>query len=218
MLWDAPVMWGKPLFSTYQEWFVETVRAACRNTSVNWVVRVHPAHISKQADEGYRGDAAEVRVLRQHVGTLPPHVVALPPEAPVSTMTLLAIMDYCLTVRGTVGVEAARLGIPVLTAGPARYSGLGFTIDSASREEYLSRVARIQDVPPLSAAQRELAERFAYGLFLLRPLRLASVTWDGEQHARFNIRTQDDWRSAPDVAALAAWFLSRDEDFMAQAG
>ncbi len=83
--------------------------------------------------------------------------------------SLFGVMDYCLTVRGTAGIEAARLGVPVLTAGPARYSGLGFTIDSASRAEYLARVARIQDTPPLSDEQRELAERFAYGLFVLRP-------------------------------------------------
>ena len=175
MLWDAPVMWGRPLFSTYQEWFVETVRAACRNDQVNWVIKIHPAHVWKQADEKYQGEAAEIRVLREQLGALPPHIVVIPPDTPVSTFSLFAVMDYCLTVRGTVGVEAARLGIPVLTAGPARYAELGFTVDSASREEYLARLARIEATPPLSDEQRELAERFAYGLFLLRPLTLESV-------------------------------------------
>ena len=95
--------------------------------------------------------------------------------------------------RGTVGVEAARLGIPVLTAGPARYAELGFTVDSASRGEYLARLARIEDTPPLSAEQRELAERFGYGLFLLRPCSLAT-----------------------DLPALTDWFASCEEDFLAR--
>jgi hypothetical protein len=212
MLWDAPVMWGRPLFSSYQEWLVETVAAACRNTEINWVIKIHPAHVWKQADERYQGEAAEIRVLRERLGALPPHITVIPPDSPVSTFALFAVMDYCLTVRGTVGVEAARLGIPVLTAGPARYSELGFTVDSASRSEYLGRLARIQDTPPLPDHQRELAERFAYGLFLLRPLRLTSVT-----HTRINVRTEDEWRRAADLSALADWFVSRDEDFLTYA-
>jgi hypothetical protein len=123
-----------------------------------------------------------------------------------------------------VGVEAARFGIPVLTAGPARYSELGFTADSKSREEYLAKVADIQSVPRLSSGERELAERFAYGLFLLRPLRLESVTWDesapGERRGmidrrvRLTVSSEEDWRRAPDVNALARWLASRDEDFL----
>jgi hypothetical protein len=224
MLWDAPVMWGKPLFPTYQEWFVETVAAACRNDQVNWVVKLHPAHVWKQADEKYQGEPAESRVLREQLGSLPPHIVVIPPDTPVSTLSLFKVMDYCLTVRGTVGVEAARLGIPVLTAGPARYSELSFTVDSASRAEYLARLARIQATPPLSDEQRELAERFAYGLFLLRPLTLESITWDAPEstrageavhrRARINVKTEDEWRHASDLGALAEWFSSREEDFL----
>jgi hypothetical protein len=227
MLWDAPIMWGKPLFPTYQEWLVETVAAACRNDQVNWVVKIHPAHLWKQADEKYQGEPAESRVLREQLGPLPPHIVVIPPDTPVSTFSLFAVMDYCLTVRGTVGVEAARLGIPVLTAGPARYSELSFTVDSASREEYLARLARIQTTPPLSAEQRELAERFAYGLFLLRPLTLESITWDApastcagkaaHRRARIKVKTEDEWRQATDVGALAEWFVSGEEDFLAHA-
>ncbi len=227
MLWDAPVMWGKPLFRSYEEWFVETVAAACHNTRVNWVIKIHPALIWKQADEGYGGDSAEVRVLREQIGPLPPHIKVIPPDSPLSTFCLFAVMDYCLTVRGTVGVEAARLGIPVLTAGPARYSEKGFTVDSSNRAEYLGRLARIEEIPPMSDEERELAGRFAYGLFMLRPLRLTTVTWTDtystgraktiNRRAHVNVRTADDWRRAADLTSLADWFVSRDDDFLAPA-
>jgi hypothetical protein len=134
------------------------------NTQVNWVIKIHPAHVWKQADEKYQGEAAEIRVLREQLGALPPHIVVIPPAAPVSTLSLFAIMDYCLTVRGTVGVEAARLGIPVLTAGPARYAELGFTIDSASREDI--RAADTDSVHARAVGRTtRVGERFAYGLF-----------------------------------------------------
>jgi hypothetical protein len=136
-------------------------------------------------------------------------------------------MDCCLTVRGTVGIEAARLGIPVLTAGVSRYTNLGFTVDSTSREEYLARLRRIEATPRLSEGQRELAERFAYGLFLLRPLTIESVGWDVpastvfngtiDRQARIQIRTEGEWRQTAEMGALADWFASREEDFLAHA-
>ena len=201
-------------------------RTACRNDRVNWIIKIHPANTWKQAEEKYRGDPAEVRVLREQFGALPKHIIVIPPDTTVSTFSLLAIVDYGVTVRGTVGVEAAARGIPVFTAGAARYAGLGFTVDSESRGEYLARLARIQETPALRVEQRELAERFAYGLFLLRPLTLESITWDAQEsngsgeavnrRARINVRTEDEWRRATDLGALAEWFVSRDEDFLAR--
>ena len=79
-----------------------------------------------------RGDPeepAEVIALRRHIKELPPHVFFIPAESPISTFSFFGVMDYCLTVRGTIGIEAARMGIPVLTAGTGRYDRKGFTIN-----------------------------------------------------------------------------------------
>ncbi len=130
-------------------------------------------------------------------------------------------MDYCLTVHGTVGIEAARMGIPVLTAGAGRYAGKGFTIDSDTREEFLEKIANIQEIPRLSSAQQELAERFAYGIFLMRPLILTTIsnpyhnpkTFIG--NFRLNIKTKEDWYNAPDLKTFAHWVQeSTEEDFL----
>lgn len=224
ILWDAPLGWARTLFDTYEDWLIETVRAACRNRSVNWVVKIHPANVGKRAEEGYEGEPAEVRAIRDHVGPLPPHVVLLPPDTTVGTDSMLGVTDYCLTVRGTVGIEAARLGIPVFTAAESRYSGKGFTIDSASSQEYLSRIAAIQSTPRLSARQTELADRFAYGIFVLRPFRFHSVTWaygalGQPATSALTVPDSEAWRHAPDVQALARWFgNARHEDFLAEDG
>jgi hypothetical protein len=141
----------------------------------------------------------------------------------MNALSVFAVMDYCVTVRGTVGIEAARLGVPVLTAAAARYSGRGFTVDSRTPAEYLARLASIQELPPLSAAERELAERFAYAMFVLRPLVMHSVVWDyGEMgqapRGEIRIRSAAEWSQAADMQALARWIgASRDEDFLAGA-
>jgi hypothetical protein len=219
--WDASFGRGQDLFESYDEWFVETMRAACANDKLHWVIKIHPAHVLKS--QGMRRPAEE-ETLRMRIGELPPHISLLSAESDISTFSLFPLMDYCLTVRGTTGLEAACLGIPVLTGGTGRYDRKGFTIDSSTPKQYLERIAHIQDIPKLSPAQIELAERYAYGLFLLRPLSLSSVTMEykkmyGEKNLfsliQINLRTRKDWEEAHDLRAFTDWVTKSDvEDFL----
>jgi hypothetical protein len=225
--WDAPVGGGPTLYPTYEAWLIETVRAACANADVNWLVKIHPANVGKAAREGFEPTSVEVAAIERHVGPLPAHVSIVPADTAVSTWSWFGVMDYCVTVRGTVGLEAALRGIPTLTAGVGRYDRHGFTIDAESREQYLERLARITSIPALTSAQRELARRYAYGQFLLRPLPLTSLTLafhEGraaagglsvEADTRINVRTEEQWRQAQDLRALARWVAAPDQlDFL----
>ena len=221
IVWDATLFWGRDLFENYEEWLIETVRAACANTHVNWVIKIHPAHVVKSAWERHTGEPAEAVAIREHLGPLPPHVVVIPASSDVNTFSLFDLMDYCVTVRGTIGIEAATFGIAVLTAGTGRYDRKGFTVDSETRQEYLARLASIQNIPPPTSAQRELAERFAYAAFILRPLRLNVMTIeyerDGEatMKVRLHARSREDLLNAPDLRAFADWVAnSTSEDFL----
>jgi hypothetical protein len=112
----------------------------------------------------------------------------------------------------------------VLTGGAGRYDRKGFTIDSVTPDEYLKRIANIQDIPALAPAQIELAQRFAYGLFLLRPLPLSSVEISYDKNSTIanldspvNIKMGvcEDWVGATDLMAFANWATnSDDEDFL----
>jgi hypothetical protein len=221
VVWDATLFWGTDLFANYEDWLVATVQAACRNAHLNWIIKVHPVHVQKQALERYPEEPTELTAIRSRVGPLPAHVKVIPPDTDINTFSLFALTDYCLTVRGTVGIEAARLGIPVLTAGTGRYDHRGFTIDSETREQYLDRLASLHEIPPMSDAERDLAERFAYGAFVMRPLPLTTLTIDHGRDAkatvsvRINSRSSDELRRAPDLTAFAAWAANRtQEDFV----
>jgi hypothetical protein len=215
IFWDASFSWGDNLFHDYQAWFLRTVEAACDIDHVNWVIKIHPAHIGKAQDgvTNY-GEPAEVTTLREAFGTLPDHIFQIAADSDISTYSLFDLMDYCVTVRGTVGLEAAARGIPVLTAGTGRYDHMAFTIDSESEAEYLARIAHIADIAPMSPAQRELAERYAYGLFILRPLPLTSVTLEFEKgndpanyfaRTRYRVASAGDWWSSADFGSFAKW-------------
>jgi hypothetical protein len=222
IVWDATLWWGSDLFADYQEWLVETVRAACRNDRVNWVIKIHPAHVAKARMQRVSDpESSEARVIREHIGALPAHVRVILADTEVNTYSLFPVMDYCVTVRGTIGIEAACLGIRVLTAGTGRYDHRGFTLDSESRAEYLHRLQTIQAIPPMTAAERTLAERYAYGAFVLRPWRLRTWTIDHARDGEATLRVHLNARSAQEIAeagdmrAFAAWAADRSqEDFL----
>ena len=215
ILWDANLFYGEDLFEDFGEWFLETVRIAYENSSVNWVIKLHPGNIWKRISEGWNDTSDEVRLIESKLGPLPSHVRLLPPETELNTFSMFAVTDYAITVRGTIGIELSCFGVPVFTAGTGRYSDLGFTIDSKTKEEYLKRLQNIQEYPPLTPKQKELARRHAYTLFILRPWRFQSVrsvfkpVEQGNHPLAWDLELKDPKQSelstAPDFKALVDW-------------
>jgi hypothetical protein len=174
VLWDANLFYGEDLFLDYGDWFIATVAAAAANPSVNWIIKLHPANLWKRARENVDGEYAESRLIREHIGTLPPHVHLLKPDSDINSLSLFEHADIGITVRGTSGMEMPCFGKPTLTAGTGRYSNLGFTIDSAGKEEYLARLATLHELAPMDDRQIQLALWHAYAAFVLRPWRMRS--------------------------------------------
>lgn len=170
VLWDASFFYGEDLFPNYGRWLLETLRAAAENQRVHWLFKTHPANAFRLAHGDVQGPVAEVELVHRQFRELPEHVRLLLPETPISSLALYRHADVGITVRGTAGLEMACFGKPVLTAGSGHYSGLGFTCDSRSRDEYLDRLRRIETfTAPLSGEQRTRARRYAHALFKLRP-------------------------------------------------
>ena len=226
ILWDANLFYGDDLFEDQEEWLVETVRAACTNPHLDWIVKLHPANAYKAE----LGRELNDRVaISEAVGNLPPHVRLLDPEADINTLSLFRVTDVGITIRGTIGMELPCLGVPVLTAGTGRYSGMGFTIDSSSREEYFARLARLHEIEPLSEEEILLAKRHAYALFRLRPLRIESFGnqyMDAERlrtktlghNLELTITTPEELRSADDLRRFGEWAVDRSRlDYLVEA-
>ena len=226
VLWDANMFFGEDLFDDQEQWFVETVRAVCANDRVNWVVKLHPANVWKRKRDGVEGELGDLRAIREHIGELPDHVRVMRHDSPIATRSLFDVTDVGVTIRGSVGWELPCFGVPALTAGTGFYSGRGFTVDSGTREEYLGRLRRIEEVPPLDAREVELARRHAYALLLLRPLAFTSF-WtkvrplEGLGHPldhnlELRVGSRAELLRAPDLRRLGEWAAdSRDLDYLA---
>ena len=224
VLWDATFFYGESLFDDYETWLLQTVRAACANPSVNWVVKLHPDLVWKLKYENHSGELRDIIAMHSAVGELPEHVKLVLPDTDISTYSFFEITDYCLTVRGTIGIEMACHGVQVLTAGTGRYSNLGFTLDSASPEEYLRRLACIQDLPPMTGEQIKLSRRFAHTLFKLRPWQMRSfdmvysplekVGHLLDKNLIAHVDTFAQLAAAPDMRQFAQWVDSNQVDYL----
>lgn len=224
VLWDANLFYGTDLFRDYGEWFVETVLAACANPNVNWLIKIHPANVWKRAYEEVSAEYAEVALIRGRIGVLPAHVTLLPADTDISTYSLFESIDYGITVRGTAGMELPCFGKPCLTAGTGRYSGLGFTVDSSTREEYLSRLANLHELPTMTEEEVVQAKWHAYTSFILRPWLMKSARSQfaykpqGSHPLDHNLhlvaRSTDEIRKNADLDAWAVWASGSDVDFV----
>ncbi len=220
IFWDATFFWGEDLFRDYEDWFVQTVKAACLNDKLNWLIKVHPANLVKDRRDGVTSDPSEVIALREQIGELPDHVKVIPADADITTLSLFRATDYCLTVRGTVGIEAAMLGKTVLTAGTGRYDRHGFTHDFDHRNDYLAALAQLHEIKDPEEAVRDKAARFGYGIFLCRPLSLTVFDLHFEQDemasmsANIKVESVDELSDSKEFVAISEWLHSGDDDFL----
>jgi len=223
VLWDASMFFGRDLYPDQAAWFVETVRLAAADDRVQWLVKLHPALFWKLRAEGVETEPAEVALLRERIGELPPHVKLLDPAADVANTDLFQLLDAGVTIRGTVGIELPQLGVPVLTAGTSDYAGRGFTVDAETIEDYERNVRGIAELERLSPEQVELAKLYAYGVFCRRPWRFSSFRIEylppsderGVPHlVHLEVADEQQLRAAEDLRAFADWVLrSDDADF-----
>lgn len=228
ILYDATFFYGRSIYPDYEQWLVETVRAAIGNSELDWVIKVHPVNVWRSRMDGMPMEQIEANVLRSEFGELPPHVSLLPADTEINTYALFQVIDYGLTVRGTVGMELPCFGVPVVTAGSGRYSGHGFTIDPATREAYQGVLAHLHEVPPLDAAAVRMARQYAYGAFFLRPYPMRVFQLNYHAHdlgvaalspaVEIDRKLMDKWPESEDIMQFVRWAVdSRDTELLTAA-
>jgi hypothetical protein len=220
IFYDAAFFYGKNLFGNYERWLIEAVRSAIANKNLNWIVKVHPSNVWRSQMDGAQMAQLEAAAIGKHLGALPSHVKLMAADTKISTFSLFDVADYGLTVRGTIGLELPCFGIPVVTAGTGRYSGRGFTIDPATRDEYRALLARLHEIPRLNDDAIRLARLHYFATFELMPMRMRSVVLDffakrkasGVFMSDVSLRQPADERllETDDVGRLINWMTETD--------
>jgi hypothetical protein len=217
ILYDATFFYGESLFEDYEEWLIETVRAAIANPRLNWVVKVHPVNVWRSRVDGAELVQLEADALRKEFGALPSYVKLMPADTEVNTFSLFDVADYGLTVRGTIGMELPCFGIPVVTAGTGRYSGRGFTLDPKTRDEYRTLLGRLDQIPRLDDVAIRRARLHYHGALYLRPVPMKSFVLDfhsgkgspQRQNVHLKRRADEGLLQTEDLGRLVNWLTDR---------
>ena len=220
MFWDATFFGGNNIFKDYYDWFINLLKAANENKNINWVIKLHPANSVKAKRDNYKGKHKELAAIFDILGKIPDHIKIIPSGSDINTFSLFPFMDYCLTVRGTIGIEASCMGVTTLTAGEGRYDKLGFTYDFNSQHKYLETLKRLENLPKISSEQVELACRYAYGVFILRPIKFDIVDRSylvddrATMNFKFLFENRNEFENSLFVRKLREFILSGKEDFL----
>ncbi len=118
---------NKEIFDDLGDWFRQTVAYAAEHPEVNWLLVDHPAQAFYDRTEMFEG------LARQHAEKA--HMV-FTPSMDLSKNVIWSLVDYAVTVRGSVSNEYPAYGIPALQAGWSEWSHCGISRRADTQEEY----------------------------------------------------------------------------------
>jgi len=147
--YDFPHIYGMNNFSDFQDWITLTYEIALSNKSVTWIFKPHPT-------ETWYGGFFLKDLIRKDSD----HIFIVDEQTSVNT--ILDITDSIVTVHGTIGIEAAAKGIPVLAADQSYYSDWNFVETAKNRAEYIEKLKNIEHPKTLSKEIIGNARAFAY--------------------------------------------------------
>lgn len=217
ILWDATLFFGKDIFENYEEWLVESIEKMTKIKKINWIIKCHPANSVKNVRDG-TSVYSEIELIKKTFKKLPKNIKILDHKSNISTLSLFKFIDTCITVRGTVGMEASCYGVPVITAGTGRYDRLGFTFDSDNKKEYFAKLSKISILKKNSYKQKELAIKFLYCSLICKKLKTEIVDFKFNQtvDAKLDIKLNHnlDAFKSNDVIKISHWLKSTEEDLI----
>jgi hypothetical protein len=167
--WDACFDMSSMIYPNANAWTLETIRHAIGNDSVDWIIRVHPGELTDGSVLS-TGD-----IIKKEFPEPPAHIKILWADSDINSYGLFQLIDGGVTIFGTVGVELAAMGKPVILAGQAHYGAKGFTHDAGTQVEYVAMLARAAEMTPLSPEQTALARRYAYWYFVQRQIPIRAI-------------------------------------------
>lgn len=186
------------LFADFHDWFMKTLNHAYKNTSVNWIVKAHPASsFYPVKDMNWQKIQSKYKAA---------HIAFMSESADFDTRSICHVGDAVITCIGSAGFElSAMSGIPTITAGDNPYSGNGFAVFPKSRKEYFQVLRNIVNLERLQGEQLRRAR--ATFSFIHRLSRVTMSSIPSLSHLEQRTYVVDD-----DYFSLVAKQLEGNED------
>lgn len=121
----------------------------------------------------------------------PANVKLIPAEWKINTYSIFPLIDLGLVYSSTVGLEMLHKDVPLVVAGPAEYTGLGFAIEPKDRAHYQKALVAPRNESQLDRAKFDL---FCHYFFIKRliPFKFTERVWDNVSFERYLMESLDD--------------------------
>jgi hypothetical protein len=160
VIFDTSQPHANVVFPDMFVWLDDVLKTAEAHPETLFVIRAHP-------DESRPGKASRESVadwVRRTRADALPNVDFVGPDAYFSSYEMIQRAKFVMIYNSTIGMEAAIMGAPVLTAGRARFTQLDTVFFPRSREAYLNQLEAFLTADEVTApeAHRINARRFLY--------------------------------------------------------
>jgi hypothetical protein len=160
VIFDTSQPHANVVFPDMFVWLDDVLKAAKAHPETLFVIRAHP-------DESRPGKASRESVadwVRRTEADALPNVDFVGPDAYFSSYEMIQRAKFVMIYNSTIGMEAAIMGSPVLTAGKARFTQLDTVFFPKTRQAYLAQLETFLTADEVKApeAHRINARRFLY--------------------------------------------------------
>ncbi len=160
VIFDTSQPHANVIFKHMFSWLDHVLKVIKSHPETLFVIRAHP-------DESRPGKASQESVAawvqEKDVAALP-NVIFVGPDDYFSSYEMIQRAKFVMIYNSTIGMEAAIMGAPVLSAGKARFTQLETVFFPADQSEYLDTLEAFLSTDEVSAPEqhRVNARRFLY--------------------------------------------------------
>ena len=137
------------LFRDRLTWLRESLHEIKKINNMNWLVKPHPNDEIHNVITSTLSECEKICSNHDHVKIFPDDI---------AIGSIPKIIDVAVTQCGSAASEYPCFGIPTIIAGETICSGLGYTIEPQSKEEYFFQLQNAKKLEKLNNHQIELAK------------------------------------------------------------
>lgn len=194
VFWDECIAGNiSNIFDDGFDWIDKTIEFFKQNPDYQLIIKPHPGELIL---EGCSKGIAEY--IRETHGNLPDNIYTLKSDTVLKLSDLFESRDdiVCITFNGTIGIESAVLGIPVLTVAKVHYKEAGIVKAISSQQEYFSLLKDSKELFDFARDHIDLAKKYAYFYFFKTMVRIPFYS-DGQWSIM-------DWKKIKDINNVLA--------------
>ena len=188
--WDASLLSIHGAFNNVYEWTNYTIELFKEKPDFQLIVKIHPG------EKSHKSENTVLDHINNKFDTFPKNIKIIPMDTKISPYSLFSIVDVGLIYNGTTGLEMTLYGLPVITAGLARYGRKGFTYDVSTKQEYEKMLFR--KLPNLTPEQMQMARIYAYFYFVKGFLPYKYVKRTSFLNTGWNVKSLDEFAEEKD--------------------